>query len=258
MDEPQQDVAQACTRMSTAGTGAYDGCFLDVLGWGPLVGDYLETMPVHADGAEWTKGDWLDYAVPLEQVVAATGLPLTGNGLGNSVRYFDPDVGTSELVPPLDAAMPEIFLREPKDPAVGDNQTPERWLSELDMITDIQGKGKAAITTTKMWGGGTETDIDRWHRFTLASFMQVTNGSSMMAFLRGKEPGDAMMDHPYNSIDIGSAGTDMISVGSGYKRYFTGGLAIVNPSDTAVRRRHGDGQVRPCAARRTAPQEAVN
>src|SRR5207253_3080577 len=84
-------VQQSCAKL-LAGTD-YDGCYLDMLGTGPLWPGYLPGLPINpATGQVWTRLGWLQATSGIASAVASyTGKPVLGNGIGNgrnSYFYF--------------------------------------------------------------------------------------------------------------------------------------------------------------------------
>lgn len=235
LDDPRwrAHVAEKCVLL--ARTSNYDGCFLDVLGSGPLSAPaYLLSKPVNADGSVWTPNQWIGMSTKIAGAVEAA-LPGTvmGNGLGYGARYFDPTQSSRPLVSTLDGAMAEVFVRGPQD-SVTRFRSEAQWKAEIDMIRDVEAQGKAAMTVTKIWTPATPAQVNQWHRYTVATFLLGTNGRSMMCFLRDKSTTSTLMDHPYNRVDIGSATADYAKVGATYQRPYTNGLVIANPTSSPV------------------------
>ena len=227
------EVADKCVLLTR--TSNYDGCFLDVLGPGPLVAPaYLLSKPVNADGSVWTPNQWVSAATRIAGAVddAMSGTVM-GNGLGYGPRYFDPTQQTRPLVSELDGAMAEVFVRGPQD-SVTRFRSEEHWRAEVDMLIDVEAQGKAAMTVTKVWTPATPAQVNQWHRYTVATFMLGTNGKSMMCFLRDKSTTSTMMDHPYNRVNLGTATGRYQKVGATYQRGYSGGLAVVNPTSSPV------------------------
>ncbi len=235
IDDPRwrAQVAEKCVLLTR--TSNYDGCFLDVLGSGPLTAPaYLLSKPVHADGSVWTPNWWINKTTAIASAVssAMTG-PVMGNGLGYGARYFDPTQASRPLVSPLDGAMAEVFVRGPQD-SVTRFRSESEWEAEIKMLRDVEAQGKAAMTVTKMWAPATPAQVNQWHRYTVATFLLGSNGRSMMCFLRDKSTTSTMMDHPYNRVDPGTPTASYSRVGASYQRPFTHGLVVANPTSAAV------------------------
>ncbi|GAA1794031.1 putative glycoside hydrolase [Nostocoides veronense] len=233
LDSPawHKQIATTCTNMVAA--SKYDYCYLDVLGNGPLIsGDYMSGVPVHADGRAWTANEWISYAAQISTSAAtALGRPQYGNGLGTGERYFTARYASWPLVPPNKQVAAEGFARN----ARGDINlflTEALWKQDVDMIVDAEARGKGMMTITKLWVPATEAQRNRWHEYTLATFLLGTGGRSMFCFLRSEDPTSVEMDHPYNTIDPGQPTTAYRKWQGVYRRDFTKALVLVNPTTT--------------------------
>jgi len=216
--------------------GGYDGCLLDVLGSGPLQGDYLMTPPINSrTGKVWTQNEWIAAAAPIAQKARDANAPkiVIGNGLGSGRRYYDPTMLSSPLVPPLHGAEPELWLREP-GAGVTTLRKESDWKKDIDMVLDSQSKGRPVFTMTKLWVTATTAQKNQWHEYAYASFLLCTDGTSYFAFYRDKDPATIVGRHPIDQFDIGTPTGSYTYSGGVYRRSFTGGLVLVNPSQTTV------------------------
>jgi len=226
------DRASACTALLAA-TG-YDDCYLDMLGTAPLAPNYNTAMPVDPrTGKAWTRADLMAANLEVARAVRAKnpGGLLASNGLVNGLRYFKP-VGQTPMVlfQELDAVHAEIFLRDKNTP-ITTFKTETAWKQDVDMLVDVGSRGKVAWTTTKMWNvSATQTQIDRWHKYALASFLLGTNGRSYFNFSAKNTVAGALGDHPWDRVLIGDPVNNYVKSGGVYRRDFSNGIAIVNPT----------------------------
>jgi hypothetical protein len=228
-------VARQCTSF-VAGDPGYDGCFLDMLGTGPLLDNYLTSQPVNpSTGAIWTTADYIRATDTIASGVQAANpdLLVAGNGLGLGRRYFDPTAPTSVLWNSVGAAMPELFVR-----AAGDSLTKYRpaaaWKSDVSMLADSGSRAKVVLAATKTWVTGSDADKEAWHRYALATFLLGTDGAGYFAFLPDKTWAAITAPSTDEDADIGTASGPYAKVkGTGmYQRRFTNGVVVVNPTTT--------------------------
>ena len=232
------DRASTCTAL-LAETG-FDDCYLDMLGTAPLAPNYNTAKPIDPrTGEVWTHADLLAADLELAKVVrgADPGGLLASNGLVNGQRYFKP-VGQSPVVlfEELDAVHAEIFLRDKNTP-IGTFKTEAAWKQDVDMLVDVGARAKVAWTTTKLWNvssSATQAQIDRWHKYALASFLLGTNGRSYFNFSARNTVASVLADHPWDRVPIGDPVSGYTKTGGVYRRDFTGGVALVNPTTASV------------------------
>lgn len=221
------EVGKGCVELIKV--SKYDGCFLDVLGSGPLMGNYLSSMPV-TNGKQWTHPQWIGWAddITVAAKKATGGKTVMGNGLGNGRRYFSTTMSSKGLVAGNDGMEPELFVREAHSP-VGAYYSETNWKQDVDMMIDVQNKGSRVLSMTKLWTNASETQKNAWHKYALATFLMGSNGNSYFCFLRDKNPGASWGAHPYNQIDIGTPTGSYAKIGTGmYARNFTKGKVVVN------------------------------
>lgn len=225
------EVGRSCVELINV--SKYDGCFLDVLGSGPLMGNYLSSLPV-TGGKTWTHAQWINWSDDITVAAKrATGKLVMGNGLGNGRRYFSPTMSSKGLVPGNDGMEAELFVREAHAP-VGQFYSETTWKQDVDMMIDIQNKGSRLLSMTKVWTTASETQKNAWHKYALATFLLGSNGNSYFCFLRDKNAGASWGAHPYNQIDMGTPLGAYAKVGTGvYARNFTKGKVVINVGTSA-------------------------
>jgi hypothetical protein len=226
------EVTSTCQyRLSYSG---YDGCFIDVLGTSGLNPTSVTGLPIDPrTGLEWTKRDWMDATSALGASVRSSiaPRPIMANGLGFGVPYFDPTAPRERLLDGVSTAMAEVFVREPGSP-VNFYRNETTWKKDVDMVADAVARGSRIVVTTKVWTSATAAQIDDWHRYALATF------------LLGYSPGRAFFtfrsDHlhstpsPYWDVPIGAPTGPYAKVGSIYRRAFSNGLVLVNPTTSSA------------------------
>ena len=225
------EVGRSCVELINV--SKYDGCFLDVLGSGPLMGNYLSSLPV-TGGKTWTHSQWINWADDITVAAKkATGKIVMGNGLGNGRRYYSTTMSSKGLVAGNDGMEPELFVREAHS-SVGSYYSETTWKQDVDMMIDVQNKGSRVLSMTKLWTSATETQKNAWHKYALATFLMGSNGNSYFCFLRDKNSGASWGAHPYNQIDMGTPLGAYSKIGTGmYARTFTKGKVVVNVGKSA-------------------------
>lgn len=230
-----QSAAQECA--ANLVKSGYDGCYLDMLGTAPLSPSYVNAVPINtATGAVWTAGDYLAAtgAIVAEVKAQNPGVVVAGNGLGSGARYYNKAGGSSmSLLLALDAAHSEIWLRSPHQ-SLTKFKPESAWLRDVSMIADAGARGRVVLATTKTWISGTSSQIEAWHRYTVASFLLATNGQSYLNFLPSKAMAGITSDNAYDRVDVGTPLGPFAKTGGVYQRTFTKGLALVNPTTTRV------------------------
>ncbi len=220
-------VGKSCVELINA--SKYDGCFLDVLGSGPLMGNYLSALPV-TGGKTWTHNQWIGWADNITAASkAATRKTVMGNGLGNGRRYFSGSMSSKGLVPGNDGMEPELFVREAHS-SVGSYYSESSWKQDVDMMIDVQNRGSRVLSRTKLWTTASEAQKNAWHKYALGTFLLGSNGNSLFSFLRDKNAGASWGAHPYNTVNIGTPVAAYAKVGGVYARTFTAGRVVVNPT----------------------------
>ncbi|HEV3353116.1 MAG TPA: putative glycoside hydrolase [Acidimicrobiales bacterium] len=228
-----QDRVQTCT--SYLADSGYDGCYVDMLGASSVSPGYVSSPAVNpATNQAWTASDWLAATAKVGAAVKSGNASrmIVGNGLQNGRQYFASPGATSVLLNGIDAGNAQGWVRGAND-AITSFPSIANWKQDVDMLVDAGAKGKSVITMTKVWGvNATQDQIDAVHRFSVASFLLGTNGNQYFDFDTNQTDGAVVPDHPYDHVNVGQPSGSYALKTNVYVRYFTNGVAVVNPSKT--------------------------
>jgi hypothetical protein len=212
----------------------YDGCFLDLLGTGPLVAGQSNVMPYNSStGQDWTYQQWMAQTVKLANRVESRvpGAVIFGNGLASGYRYYRSSGATSQLWNGLDGMMAEVFVRSASD-GVNSYRNESMWKQDVDMLVDAASRGKTIFVTAKLWISATSSQANAWRQYALGTFLLGAGEDAYFAFLTDKSK--ATEDHPWWDADIGTSQGAYFETSSGlYQRNFTNGRVLVNPTSSA-------------------------
>jgi len=238
----RQNRSQQCASVIANNPGS-DGCFIDMLGVAPIHGSYCKPAPpVDENGNLWTDPKWMGATSGLAGAVAAgnPGAVVVGNGLGAGRTYFDS--GTSQLESTTDAAMSEMFVRGATD-GVTSYRSEDNWKQDVDMLVDAGSHAESVLTVTKLWVSATAAQEKAWHRYTLATFLLGTNGSSWYSFTASKDWAGLTNSSPYDNVSVGAPGgahpayAKVAGTAGGtylYERSFNRGISLVNPTASSA------------------------
>lgn len=221
--------ARACA--SLISYSGYDGCMIDMLGLAPLDPGYDTALPIDpATGQAWTGSDWLRGTSSLAAAVRASVGPhlVFGNGFASGPRYFNTSSPTRQLLSGVDGGIAEGWLRTAYAKITA-FRSETAWRQDVDMLANAGSAGDSVLVLTKVWSSGTQAQKDAWHKYALASFFLGTDGTSFFSF-RYSSTDDPTTVTAWDSIDIGQPLGAYAKVGGVYRRDFTGGLALVNPT----------------------------
>ncbi len=233
----RRHVADQCLRLRA--DSGYDGCYLDSLGPAALDRSYVTGLPVNPrTGSVWTRSAWLAATHQLASGVktAIGARPLVINGVQHGMAYYDPAGTTGVLADSIEGGMVELFIRPPFT-SIRKHRSERQWRDDIKMLVDAGSHGRTLLCVTKVWISGTASQMKRWHRYALASFLLGTNGTSYFSYLDSKKTGrrDDIWVH-----DLGSATGSFVARASGvYQRSFSNGIALVNPTGSSHRVRLG-------------------
>jgi hypothetical protein len=227
------DVATRCHDFVASDPG-FKGCFLDVLGTAPIHGGYVTSLPVNpATGHNWTDSEWINATTALAKAVknANPTLIVSGNGLANGKAYFDSSAPTARLWPGIDGGEAETFVRIASD-SVTKYRPVADWKKDVDMLVDAAKRGESVFALTKLWVTATAVQKKAWHKYALATFLLGTNGKSYFRFTTADTYEGLVTDTAYDHVDVGGiSGAYALAPGTGvYRRNFTKGIALVNPT----------------------------
>lgn len=230
-------VAEECADDLRA--SGYDGCYVDMLGTAPLTDGYVSSPPINpATGAVWTKNDYVAATTAIGARVerANSSSIVVGNGLANGKRYFTAPGATAPLLNGLDGANAEGWIRGANQGATQFRKERE-WLKDVDMLVHAGARGKTVLAMTKVWVAATAAQVDRWHRYALASFLLGNDGNSYFSFYSDRNRqsiAEASAPHAWDDLDVGQPAGPYTKVNGAYRRDFTKGIALVNPTGGTV------------------------
>ncbi len=226
-------VAQRCADWTSL--SGFDGCMMDDLGSGNLTSGNLSASPIDPRTGElMTSSDWIGYTSELAQYVgdANPGILVSANGLNNGPRFFGKGVDSKRLLESVDMAIAEGFLRNEYG-SIDKFRNEADWQAEVDMLVEAGVMGKSILLQTKVWSSASSSDIEHWRRYSYATLLLGTNGESYLNF-SPEGPGKPPAVHAWESIDIGTPTEAYVKRDGVYQRRYTGGIAMVNPTDSAV------------------------
>jgi len=230
-------VAQECTD-DIAWTG-YDGCYVDMLGTAPLLDGYVSTKPINpATGAVWTANDYVaaTSAIGANAEAANSSHIVVGNGLSNGKKYYALSGATAPLLNGLDGGNAEGWIRGANQ-GITQFRKEGEWRKDVDMLVDAGRRGSSVLAMTKVWVTSTPEQIERWHKYAFASFLLGTDGKSYFSFYAdpaGQSMVEASTAHRWDAVDVGVPTGAYAKKNGVYRRDFSNGIALVNPTTATV------------------------
>jgi len=167
-------------------------------------------------------------------LVQANGRKTTATGFANDSAQTTSDF-FSRLAPLVDGVLSEYWMETPADKlnpklrTSGTSDWDQHWDTWLDLIDGVQGRG--ADFFTLMYGSGSTSAGIAAMRYARASFLLDWDGGGGAVMFKTTDTSD-----PWNlewTADVGQPTGDKYRVGVGWRRDFTGGTAIVNPSSSS-------------------------
>lgn len=232
------EVAQECK--ADLELSGYDGCYVDMLGTAPLTDGYVSKPPINpATGRVWTKDEYVAATTAIGAKVerANSSYIVVGNGLANGKRYFAKDGATAPLLNGLDGANAEGWIRGANQ-AINQFRREVDWKKDVDMLVHAGSRGKSVLAMTKVWVSATQAQIDRWHKYALASFLLGNDGNSFFSFYADRDRQsieEASTPHRWDGVDVGTPSGAYRRLPNGaYRRDFSEGVALVNPTASNV------------------------
>jgi hypothetical protein len=233
-DNPDWQNYQARTCASNQARSGYGGCYLDTMGDGILSPGYLTGLPIDPSTRRpYTDQEWTSAETSLAQAIKASNgsVPLIANMVGDGQRYWSPTATTLPIFQVLGGGMEEMFLRNATNP-VGAYKPVNEWLEDVTSLSNAEARGYWIAATTKVWVNATSSELDSWHRYSLASFLLGTGGHDRFAFMSSKSSGLGVQ--PYDDVSLGQPAGAMTQVGAAYERRFANGLAVVDPGPSSA------------------------
>ena len=219
---------------SMIASSGYDGCMLDMLGTAPTRPGYTTALPINpSTNKAWVPTDWQKATAALaSKVDVAIPQTVWGNGYGSGSRYYDSTWGPSRLLSPgVHGAHTESWIRT-STMSITSFRTESEWKKSVDMLRDLAAQGERTSVMLKLWTSATTAQKDAYHRYALATFLLGSNGQSAFNASYGSDV-NSLTYHRYWNVAIGTPTTAYAKIGGVYKRSFTNGIVLVNPTKTS-------------------------
>jgi Hypothetical glycosyl hydrolase family 15/Bacterial Ig domain len=167
-------------------------------------------------------------------LVQANGRKTTASGYANDSAQTTNEF-FARLAPLADGVLSEYWMETPADkvnPTLrpsGTSDWYQHWDEWLGVMDTVQSRD--ADFFTLMYGSGSTTAGIAAMRYARASFLLGWDGSGGAVMFKTTDTSD-----PWNlewTANVGQPTGDMYRVGVGWRRDFTGGTAIVNPSSSS-------------------------
>ncbi len=218
----------------------YNGCFLDTMGNGILMSDYLSAYPVDPrTGTGWDLDQWTRDTARIASHLrdALPGVTVALNGLGSGPRYFDK--GAHELAGASHLGMAESFIRHPTA-AIDHFPNVTRWKQNVDMIAHSEAQGTGVLAVTKVWTDGAAHEVSQWYRYTFGSFLLGSGDSSQFFFVKNgcappcSNPPTPLDTQPQAHHGLGTPEGSYVEARGWFERSFSEGMVVVNPHNDPV------------------------
>jgi hypothetical protein len=229
----QAHVARVC-RFGLRRSG-YDGCLVDMVNFAVFTPGYLSSQPCLPGSQRLlTRGDWQRDLLELEDTLRRADLPVTLNTVVNGYSYWKAPVTSRRVSLASRADQFEGYLRhQPLAPA-SDFPTYDEWLEDEVAVSDLEDHGHRVLLTTKVWAGGTPSQLQQWNRFSAASYLLVATGKAFFDFTDARTKEGATAQDPYLRKDLGlplGVATHQARI---WSRRFEGGTVVVNPTTSPI------------------------
>jgi hypothetical protein len=129
--------------------------------------------------------------------------------------------------------MAEAWIRGPTQ-SISAHPNLVQWKQDVDALVQTGLMGRSLAVEVKTWAPSTPAQRLIWHKFALASFLLGTDGHAYFEFAESNSPASILVDNPWDRIDVGTPIGAYAAVGAVYRRVFTKGLSIVNPTPNTV------------------------
>ena len=213
-------------------TGDYDGCYLDSLGVGHLLN--MDGRPVNpSSGREYTDHEWVAATAGLAGYVRdrVDGMILV-NGLSKGRVVFDPTTEASRFFENADGGNAEGWIRGAEQD-IDKVRREDVWRQDVELLVEAERQGKSVIAMTKVWVPASPAQVEQWRRLAYASFLLGTGGHQYLYF-NPEGPGKPPAHHPYDDIELGTPTGGYFKGDGLYQRWFTDGVALVNPTEATA------------------------
>jgi hypothetical protein len=223
--------AAECKKIIASG---YMGCLLDMVGPAPLMPGYNNGVPAK-NGVNFTQAAWLTATGSVGRAVSAAnpGHPIWGNGYSSGHLYFAGDGPSSILRPSFSQLLTESWIRGSTTPLVT-KPNEAYWRSAVDQLADLESRGLGTAAIVKIWASGSTAAKAKVAEWATASFLLGAGQRSFLAisYARGDDPTSLST---IEKASIGKpAGTRQRASNGIWKRAFTGGLVLVNPTGSTI------------------------
>jgi hypothetical protein len=220
----------------------YDGCYVDVLGPGPVQPGYLSGIALNPHtGQPWTTADWMTATSALQTAIATaqSPVPVVVNGLGSGAAFAAAPGSTSVLLASGAGALAESWMRPAgQDPGAYPGEA--EWLQDVNLLTAASAAGAHAFVMVKVWSGATQQQVDAWHEFSLATFLMGADGSQYYQFTAANSFAGILSDSAWDHAPVGNPLGAYTVSNHLYERAFSTGQVLVNLAGSAATvRLHG-------------------
>jgi hypothetical protein len=221
---------QATQAQAAAAKVGADGVYVDSMGPAAVGAGYTSSRPVSRGNHQpYSAEEWLRYSVlTLNAVKARMGSGyVMFNGLidGTEYRQDSHILATSDA----DGGMAEAFVRQAMS-GINSYPSANAVQDELDMMADMDAKGKAFFGWTKTWApSSTAQQREAWNRFALAIYLLGKGKESYYNFLPSRVVDRTSIFYANEQAAIGTPIGSYKVVGNSFVRLFTNGVVTVNP-----------------------------
>lgn len=209
----------------------FDGVYVDSMGNGPLTGT-TTGIPINpATGRNFTEVEWMKaLGGSMGPVKTKIGTKfLMTSGLGNGISYQTSTHFLAEA--PIDGIMTDSWMRLASYP-VSTYPSTGLFQANLDMVEDLQAKGKSFFGWTKVWlASASSADHTAWDRFGLASYLLVRRAHAYYSYSTSLGADRTIVDHSFEQANLGRALGPYTVSGGVYRRQFEHGNVTVDPAN---------------------------
>jgi Hypothetical glycosyl hydrolase family 15 len=219
MGSPSYQQQWADSEIATAKRDGFDGVYMDD----------VNLSPGHGTDGTLAKYTDAQYEAAVQSFVAAVAPRLKAAGLivsanvGNSNPWDTNALAESEqMARNLSIYNHEFWMRWQEGTPL---MTGTEWLTSVQMMEAIEGTGTPFTALTY----GSIGDITAM-RYARASFLLAWNGRAGSALMYRPDPDLVDPYSPDWTTDVGTPAGNRYALGIGWRRQFSGGTVVVNPS----------------------------